>query len=263
MEKLKINQSSLPELCSMHCDFIVFNFECTLFLSRYFKDKDHKATVPKLYELPVFLRLIYDSLQGVKVNNISEPKQFLISPITYAHNLFRGDKGKKGEEICTTSRRRNIYELVQLAKLLEGENGEKLLDFSLTKNSMCTLTVYPAFMTFAKQHLISFSEGCLKIYPEIFTELAKLRKNSRAYAFFIEILYTKCSKCIKGKNTDDEESQSRIKVFFYNPLSTHFYTFAEIKNSALKGLKKQGISEELLEKFANFILQKEKQQNEH
>lgn len=260
MEKIKINQSSLPELCSMHCDFIVFNFECTLFLSKFFKNKDHKATVPKLYELPVFLRLIYDSLQRVKVNNISEPKQFLISPITYAHIIYRGDKGKKGEEICTTYRRRNIYELVQLANRLEGENGEKLLEFSSSKNSMCTLTVYPAFMTFAKQHLISFSEGCLKIYPEIFTELAKLRKNSRAYAFFIEILYAKCSK---GKNTDDEERQSRIKAFFYNSLSSHLYTFSEIKNSALKGLKKQGISEELLEKFANFISQKEKQQNEH
>ena len=108
-------------------------------------------------------------------------------------------------------------------------------------------------MKFAKQHLISFSKGCLKIFPAIFTELAKLRKNSRAYAFFIENLYATCNKCIKGKKADDEESQSRIKTLFFNPLSTHFYTFAEIKDCALKGLKKLGISEELLEEFANLI----------
>lgn len=251
--KSKIKKSSLPELCSMHYNFIIFNFECTLFLSKFFKNKDHKVTVPKLYELPVFLRLIYDSLQRVKINNISEPKQFSISPITYAHNIYRGDKGKKGDEMSSSSRRRNIYELIQLANIIESENGEKLLEFSLAKNSLCTLTVYPAFMKFAKQHLISFSKGCLKIFPAIFTELAKLRKNSRAYAFFIENLYAKCNKCIKGKKADDEESQSRIKILFFNPLSTHFYTFAEIKDCALKGLKKLGVSEELLEEFANLI----------
>lgn len=65
--KSKIKKSSLPELCSMHYNFIIFNFECTLFLSKFFKNKDHKVTVPKLYELPVFLRLIYDSLQRVKI----------------------------------------------------------------------------------------------------------------------------------------------------------------------------------------------------
>ena len=73
--KSKIKQSSLPELCSMHYNFIIFNFECTLFLSKFFKNKDHKVTVPKLYELPVFLRLIYDSLQRVKINNISRSEE--------------------------------------------------------------------------------------------------------------------------------------------------------------------------------------------
>ena len=167
------------------------------------------------------MKLVYDSLVQYK-HKILSKQDFEIISVEFGKQLYVGfDVPVKGKTALTEKLKTNIA--ANVCKLMNYINdyqpsGKPLLHFQKKKKANCILTVYPAFITFARTVLNNSSE-CLRIPLEACKELNKLRKNGRAYAFFIE-----------------------KKRAFY---------FEEIQKTAQKGLDEYGVSDEMLMKFAN------------
>lgn len=62
-------------------------------------------------------------------------------------------------------------------------SGKPLLHFQKKKKANCILTVYPAFLTFARTVLNKSSE-CLRVPLEACKELNKLRKKRQSICLF-------------------------------------------------------------------------------
>ena len=235
--------------------------DCSCQVAQYFKDRNINIPICQIYDLPLMMKLVYDSLIQYK-HKILSKQDFEIVSVEFAKQLYVGfdlsGKSTSLTEKIKTNIAANVCKLMNYINDYQ-PSGKPLLHFQKKKKANCILTVYPAFLTFARTVLNNSSE-CLRIPLEACKELNKLRKNGRAYAFFIEkiryfsfALLEKTAKAVPQRLKGELKNfcEKRIEVMFHFKTAKRAFYFEEIQKTAQKGLDEYGVTNEMLMNFAN------------
>lgn len=240
--------------------------DCSVQVANYFKEKNINIPICQIYDLPLMMKLVYDSLVQYRQEIGNAPRQFEIESVDFGKQLYvsmysSASTSSIEYKKLTTNIGSNIRKLMNFINDYQPDS-KPLIHFEKKRNAKCILTVYPEFLQFAKQHL-SKSNDCLRIPVEACVFLNKLRKNSRAYAFFIEKLRYFTYSLLEGtakatpqklKGEIQNFSEKRIEELFHYKNAKRYFYFKEIQAKAQKGLDEYGITDEMLISFASLSI---------
>lgn len=196
-------------------------------------------SAPNLYDIPVVLRLIYKGLKSYNLD-CNKTQTVVLETGQIIKNLYGVDNGSD------TVSRIHLRHIFLLINEFLTEDNKPILNFKLRRNSPCILTIYPAFIVFAKAFLNNCSQYSVRLFSYAQKKLDLLRKKERAYALFLEKLYFQGKLSLQGaalssKTLNKESSfyscKTRIKDMFNNPKSKHFFSFSTFINKAEQMLK--------------------------